>query len=239
MSQTGTKPQAERTTFVNVLIISDDPGLQTPLKQSLEAEGFRPVIAGTVISALETLSSRPVDLILLDPALPGQPGLGLLKSLRYAYKDIPVILLTSENEMNDKLQDSVHVTCDCLTAPFEAGELMIRIRSVMDRMKTDTNMLAAKSLHIGIIEIDRTERTFKIAGQLVKTTSKEFGLMWLLCENPKKVFSRERLLDQVWGCQYCGQTRSVDMTVKRLREKMKPYGHLLATVHGLGYKVEV
>jgi len=239
MSQTGTKPQAERTTFVNVLIIADDFSLQMLLKQSLEAEGFRPAIAGTVISALETLSSRPVDLILLDPALPGQPGYGLLKSLRYAYKDIPVILLTSENEMNDKLQDSAHVTCDCLASPFEAGELVMRIQALMDKTKANTSILAANSLHIGVIEIDRTERTFKIAGQPVRTTSKEFELMWLLCENPKKVFSRERLLDQVWGCQYCGQTRSVDMTVKRLREKMKPYGHLLATVHGLGYKVEV
>ncbi|MNC62397.1 Sensory transduction protein regX3 [compost metagenome] len=106
----------------------------------------------------------------------------------------------------------------------------------MRRMKA---VAPPETISIGCIEIDKRERSLKLNGQLIKTTSKEFDFMWLLCTNPKKVFTREQLLDRVWGFDYYGHTRSVDMMVNRLREKIKPNDHLVATVHGTGYKLEV
>jgi len=222
---------------VNILIIEDDSSIQMLLKLSLEVEGFSPIVAGTVSEGLRELSSSSIDLILLDLMLPDQSGFELLKQLRLAYKDIPVIVLTAKNEMNDKILGFQLGADDYLTKPFETRELVLRIRAVMRRMKADTNP-SSDLLQIGVLEIDCAERTLKVAGKLVKTTSKEFELMWLLCKNPKKVFSREHLLDQVWGYDYYGQTRAVDMLVNRLREKLKPHEHILATVHGTGYKLE-
>ncbi|MEW9699430.1 response regulator transcription factor [Paenibacillus sp. SI8] len=223
---------------MNILIIEDDSSIQMLLKLSLEVEGFHPTVAGTIAAGLEHLAAEPTDLILLDLMLPDQSGFELLKTLQIAYKEIPVIVLTARNEMNDKILGFQLGADDYLTKPFETRELILRIRAVMRRMKAEPTE-AADILQAGVIEIDKTERTFKVAGCLVKTTSKEFDLLWLLCKNPKKVFTREHLLDQVWGYEYYGQTRSVDMMVNRLREKMKPHGHVLATVHGTGYKLEV
>ncbi|WP_442600648.1 response regulator transcription factor [Paenibacillus sp. KN14-4R] len=224
---------------MNLLIIEDDASIQMLLKLSLEVEGFHPTISGTISEGLAELSSRTFDLILLDLMLPDQSGFELLKSLRQSYKDIPVILLTAKNEMNDKILGFQLGADDYLTKPFETRELVMRIRAVMRRMRSESTLPTSETLQVGVIEIDREKRTLRVADQLIKTTSKEFELMWLLCKNPKKVFSREHLLDQVWGYEYYGQTRAVDMLINRLREKLKPHGYVLATVHGMGYKLEV
>ncbi|OPH53408.1 hypothetical protein BC351_05970 [Paenibacillus ferrarius] len=224
---------------MNILIIEDDSSIQMLLKLSLEVEGFQAVVAGTVASGLHELETRPIDLILLDLMLPDQSGFELLMTLQQTYKEIPVIVLTAKNEMNDKILGFQLGADDYLTKPFETRELVMRIRAVMRRMTPDSAAQAVDVLQAGIIEMDRNERTMKVAGKLIKTTSKEFDLLWLLAKNPKKVFTREHILDQVWGFEYYGQTRSVDMMVNRLREKIKPYDHVLATVHGMGYKLEV
>ncbi|MCR8644364.1 response regulator transcription factor [Paenibacillus sp. N1-5-1-14] len=224
---------------MNILIIEDDSSIQMLLKLSLEVEGFYPTVTGTVTEGLAELSARIYDLILLDLMLPDQSGFELLKLLRQTHKEIPVIVLTAKNEMNDKILGFQLGADDYLTKPFETRELIMRIRAVMRRMRIEPPAPTTESIHIGIIEIDRTECTLRVAGHLIKTTSKEFDLMWLLCKNPKKVFSREQLLDQVWGYEYYGQTRAVDMLINRLRDKLKPHGNVLATVHGMGYKLEV
>ena len=224
---------------MNILIIEDDSSIQMLLKLSLEVEGFHPLVVGTIASGLHELASGPIDLILLDLMLPDQSGFELLKILQQTYKEIPVIVLTAKNEMNDKILGFQLGADDYLTKPFETRELIMRIRAVMRRMTPDKPEQAADILQVGFIEIDRNERSVKVAGNLIKTTSKEFDLLWLLCKNPKKVFTREHILDQVWGFEYYGQTRSVDMMVNRLREKIKPYDYVLATVHGTGYKLEV
>ena len=224
---------------MNILIIEDDSSIQMLLKLSLEVEGFHPLVVGTIASGLHELASGPIDLILLDLMLPDQSGFELLKILQQTYKEIPVIVLTAKNEMNDKILGFQLGADDYLTKPFETRELIMRIRAVMRRMTPDKPEQAADILQVGFIEIDRNERSMKVAGNLIKTTSKEFDLLWLLCKNPKKVFTREHILDQVWGFEYYGQTRSVDMMVNRLREKIKPYDYVLATGHGTGYKLEV
>jgi len=221
---------------MNILIIEDDPSIQMLLKLSLEVEGFRPEVAGSVAEGLEALKGRRTDLILLDLMLPDQSGLELLQTLQQQYPMIPVIVLTAKNEMNDKILGFQLGADDYLTKPFETRELIVRIRAVMRRMKAPA--VSEDTLRIGDIEIDKTERSLKLAGNLIKTTGKEFDFLWLLCSHPKKVFTREEILEQVWGFEYYGQTRSVDMMVNRLREKMKPYDHLVATVHGMGYKLE-
>ncbi|MDR6883360.1 response regulator transcription factor [Bacillus sp. 3255] len=224
---------------MHILIIEDDSSIQMLLKLSLEVEGFQPTVAGTIAAGLDVLASQPVDLILLDLMLPDQSGFELLKTLQQCYKEIPVIVLTAKNEMNDKILGFQLGADDYLTKPFETRELIMRIRAVMRRVATDSPGPASDVLQAGIIEMDRNERSLKVAGKPVKTTSKEFDFLWLLAKNPKKVFTREHILDQVWGFEYYGQTRSVDMLVNRLREKIKPHDHVLATVHGMGYKLEV
>ncbi|GGH31505.1 response regulator transcription factor [Paenibacillus segetis] len=222
---------------MNILIIEDDPSIQMLLKLSLEVEGYQPKAVGTVAEGLLELEAGLTHLILLDLMLPDRSGFELLQLLQQQYKTIPVIVLTAKNEMNDKILGFQLGADDYLTKPFETRELIERIKAVMRRMKVTTS--PPDIIRIGIVEIDKNERSCKIAGQQLKMTSKEFDFMWLLCTNPKKVFTREDLLDQVWGYDYYGHTRSVDMMVNRLREKMKPHEHLVATVHGTGYKLEV
>lgn len=222
---------------MNILIIEDDPSIQMLLKLSLKVEGFHPVVAGTVAAGLKELEAGDTDLILLDLMLPDCSGFELLQVLQQKYKTVPVIVLTAKNEMNDKILGFQLGADDYLTKPFETRELIERIKAVMRRMQK--TVTTSETIQIGIIEIDKNERSCTIGGQALRMTSKEFDFLWLLCSNPKKVFTREELLDQVWGYEYYGQTRSVDMMVKRLREKLKPHENLVTTVHGTGYKLEV
>ncbi|MNV42451.1 Phosphate regulon transcriptional regulatory protein PhoB [compost metagenome] len=221
---------------MNILIIEDDPSIQMLLKLSLEVEGYQTKAVGTVTKAWDELATWSTDLILLDLMLPDRSGFELLQMLQQQYKSVPVIVLTAKNEMNDKILGFQLGADDYLTKPFETRELIERIKAVMRRMKM---VAPPEVIKIGPIEIDKYGRTCKIGEQWLKTTSKEFDFMWLLCPHPKKVFTREDLLDQVWGYDYYGHTRSVDMVVNRLREKMKPNEHLIATIHGTGYKLEV
>ncbi|WP_212978398.1 response regulator transcription factor [Paenibacillus azoreducens] len=223
--------------MMNILIIEDDSSIQMLLKLSLEVEGYRTETAGSVSEGLKVLTNRRTDLILLDLMLPDRSGFELLQILQREYRSVPVIVLTAKNEMNDKILGFQLGADDYLTKPFETRELVERIKAVMRRTKAAAP--ASETVQVGCIEIDRRERSCQIAGKPLKTTSKEFDFLWLLCTNPKTVFTREQLLDQVWGYEYYGQTRSVDMMVNRLREKMKPHDHLVATVHGTGYKLEV
>lgn len=222
---------------MNILIIEDDASIQMLLKLSLEVEGYRPSVASSVAEGLDILAEGQTDLVLLDLMLPDRSGFELLQQLQRQYRNIPVIVLTAKNEMNDKILGFQLGADDYLTKPFETRELVERIKAVMRRMRA--SQPPSETVAIGCIEIDRRERSCRIAGKPLKTTSKEFDFLWLLCTNPKKVFTREELLDQVWGYEYYGHTRSVDMMVNRLREKMKPHDHLVATVHGTGYKLEV
>ncbi|MHA0856735.1 response regulator transcription factor [Paenibacillus sp. CMAA1364] len=221
---------------MNILIIEDDPSIQMLLKLSLEVEGYHPKVVGTVAMGLIEIESGYADIILLDIMLPDRSGFELLQILQRQYSAVPVIVLTAKNAMNDKILGFQLGADDYLTKPFETRELIERIKAVMRRMKV---VVSTEFIRIGPIEIDKHERSCKIADQLLKMTSKEFDFMWLLCANPKRVFTREDLLDQVWGYDYYGNTRSVDMMVNRLREKMRPNEHLVATVHGSGYKLEV
>ncbi|WMT42209.1 response regulator transcription factor [Paenibacillus sp. D2_2] len=223
---------------MNILIIEDDPSIQMLLKLSLKVEGFHPVVAGTVAAGLKELEAGDTDLILLDLMLPDCSGFELLQVLQQKYKTVPVIVLTAKNEMNDKILGFQLGADDYLTKPFETRELIERIKAVIRRTRKAVTT-SSEVIQIGIIEIDKDERSCTIAGQPLKMTCKEFDFLWLLCSNPKKVFTREELLDQVWGYEYYGHTRSVDMMVKRLREKLKPHENLVATVHGTGYKLEV
>jgi len=221
---------------MRILIIEDDPSIQMLLKLSLQVEGYDVSVAGTVREGNEQLHLTPYNLILLDLMLPDQSGFQFLQTLQKQYPQIPVIVLTAKNAMNDKILGFQLGADDYMTKPFETRELVERIKAVMRRIKTPA---VNNVVVIGNIEIDYDERMLKLDGKSIKTTTKEFDFMWLLCTNPKKVFTREQLLDAVWGYDYYGPTRSVDMMVNRLREKLKPYENIVATVHGKGYKLEV
>ncbi|MNZ33844.1 Sensory transduction protein regX3 [compost metagenome] len=160
-------------------------------------EGFQAKAVGTITDGLSELEGGHADLVLLDLMLPDGSGFELLQRMHQEYTSIPVIVLTAKNEMNDKILGFQLGADDYLTKPFETRELLERIKAVMRRMKAD---VPPETINIGCIEIDKRERSLKLSGQLIKTTSKEFDFMWLLCTNPKKVFTREQLLDRVWGC---------------------------------------
>lgn len=221
---------------MNVLIIEDDPSIQMLLKLSLQVEGYAPTVVGTVKDGFTALDNYSFDLILLDITLPDDSGFQFLQTLQQNKQLIPVIVLTAKNAMNDKILGFQLGADDYMTKPFETRELIERIKAVMRRMKAES---PSQSVKLGNIEIDHAQRTLKILGKIIKTTTKEFDFMWLLCSHPKKVFTREQLLDLVWGFDYYGPTRSVDMMVNRLRDKLKPHEHIVVTVHGTGYKLEV
>jgi len=221
---------------MEILIIEDDPSIQMLLKLSLTVEGFSATVVGTVKEGIDLIQKQKIDLVLLDLTLPDELGYQFLQYIKEHQIVLPVIVLTAKNAMNDKILGFQLGADDYLTKPFETRELIERIKAVMRRIRPS----APSDIKIvGPIEIDQASRTVKVDGTIVKTTTREFDFMWLLCSHPKKVFTREQLLDLVWGYEYFGQTRSVDMTVNRLRDKLKPYDHIIVTVHGTGYKLEV
>lgn len=222
---------------MEILIIEDDPSIQMLLNLSLKVEGYKTIVVGTVKEGIECIKYKKLDIVLLDLTLPDGLGYHFLEYVREYEMTLPIIVLTAKNDMNDKILGFQLGADDYITKPFETRELIERIKAVMRRMKVQTT--EPDCIRLGPIEINRMSRTLTLNKQDIKTTTKEFEFMWLLCSHPKKVFTREQILDLVWGYEYFGQTRSVDMVVNRLRDKFKPYDSIIATIHGTGYKLEV
>ncbi|MDR2569955.1 MAG: response regulator transcription factor [Oscillospiraceae bacterium] len=221
-----------------VLIIEDDGNIAELLRLYLEKDGFSVTIAENGAIGVAVFKRDEPDLILLDIMMPVLDGWGVCKEVR-AVSNVPIIMLTAKGETIDKVTGLEMGADDYIVKPFEVGELMARIHAVMRRFDV-TGGSVEKRLTFDNLIIDMDSFELLVRGKRVDTPPKEMELLFHLASSPNRVYTRNQLLDEVWGFDYFGDSRTVDVHVKRLREKLENVSNKwsLKTVWGVGYKFE-
>lgn len=221
-----------------ILVVDDEENVSGLLKLYLEAEGFIVEIAEDGLKALELAKSIKPDLIILDIMLPFKNGWQVAQEIRKDM-DTPIIMLSAKGEESDKILGLNLGGDDYVTKPFSPGEITARVKAILRRTKVEVQ--ESVILNFPKLVIDFSKYEIIASGIKIVSTPKEVELMWLLANNPGIVFTRDRLLDKIWGYDYLGDSRTVDTHVKRLRrkiEKCELYTYI-QTVWGVGYKFEV
>ncbi|MCL2111356.1 MAG: response regulator transcription factor [Clostridiales bacterium] len=233
-------------TAPKILIIEDDPSIRELVTWNLSEEGYGCVSACDGREGLEQVRSEAPDLILLDLMLPVMGGFEVVKELRRDGVGTPIIMLTAKNEEADKVIGLEFGADDYITKPFGVRELKARIKAVLRRYRPDgdvdesvANASSANGdvIDIGDLVIDVPRHEVTAGDESVSLTLKEFELLRILAENRGMVLTREQLLDSVWGYEYLGETRTVDVHIRYLRRKLGAAGEHISTVRGLGYKM--
>ena len=221
-----------------ILIVDDDQNICELLRLYIEKEGFATVIANDGKQALELFESENPVLIMLDIMLPGLDGWQVCREIRKK-SQVPIIMLTAKGEVFDKVLGLELGADDYVVKPFEAKEVVARIKAVLRRSGQQGD--AVKEVKYDKLSINLTNYELKVNGVQVDTPPKEMELIYHLASNPNRVFTRDQLLDEVWGFDYYGDSRTVDVHVKRLREKLEGVSDkwALKTVWGVGYKFVV
>jgi len=223
----------------SVLIIEDDSNIAELLRLYMEKDGFTVTIAGDGAVGLSEFEKNKPDLILLDIMLPEVDGWGVCREIR-AVSNVPIIMLTAKGETLDKVTGLEMGADDYIVKPFEVGELMARIHTVMRRFNV-TEEPEGKRLTFDNLVIDMDSFELLVNGKRVEAPPKEMELLYHLASSPNRVYTRNQLLDEVWGFDYFGDSRTVDVHIKRLREKLENVSDkwTLKTVWGVGYKFEL
>jgi two-component system alkaline phosphatase synthesis response regulator PhoP len=222
---------------MKILVAEDDRDIADLIAHYLHKQGWTTHIASAGDDALAYARRQPVDLVILDVMLPVLSGLEICRALRgdKATETIPIIMVTARAEETDRIVGLDIGADDYLAKPFSPNELVARVRALMRRSKrTDSEVT---TLSVGSIVMDLSRHTVSDAGRDVKLTAKEFLLLQYLLEHPGRVLSRDLLLGDVWGYRYTGGTRTVDVHVRRLREKLPALVDALVTVKQFGYKL--
>ena len=222
-----------------VLIIEDDNNIAELLHLYLEKEGFDTRVARDGGAGVQTFADYAPDLVLLDIMLPVMDGWAVLNSIRQA-GDTPVIMLTAKGEVEDRVSGLERGADDYIVKPFEMKEVLARIHAVL-RRSCPEETAGEKKLSFDNLTVDLDAYELTVKGQRVDTPPKEMELLFHLASAPNRVFTRNQLLDEVWGFDYFGDSRTVDVHIKRLREKLEGISDRwnLKTVWGVGYKFEV
>jgi len=220
-----------------ILIVDDEPLLVKGLKYSLEQDGYEIFTAFDGEEALEKVKEQKVDLILLDLMLPKIDGLQVCQQIRLN-SQIPIIMLTAKGEDMSKILGLEYGADDYLTKPFNILELKARIKAVLRRYQSIDQPIEERIIKIDDFKINTLGRKVSLNGEDINLTAKEFDLLLLLASNPGKIYSREELLEIIWGYEYFGDLRTVDVHIRRLREKIELNssnpGYIL-TKWGVGY----
>jgi two-component system response regulator RegX3 len=230
--------QADRRTH-RILLVEDEPGLAESVRYALGSEGFDVIVADTGVGGLESARANQPDLVLLDLMLPGMSGLDVCRQIRSS-SDVPIIMLTAKDAESDKVAGLELGADDYMTKPFSMRELVARIRAQL-RRATKTGALAESNevLRGGAVELDIDAHEARLNGLPVDLRPKEFELLESLMRRRNRLAARHTLIDEVWGPSYFGDTKTLDVHIKRLRQKLEPDParptHIV-TVRGLGYK---
>ena len=221
-----------------VLIVEDDGNIAELLHLYLEKEGFETAVAGDGLKGLEQFGAFQPDLVLLDIMLPGMDGWAVCRKIRESAKT-PIIMLTAKGETTDKVTGLEMGADDYIVKPFEMKEVLARIHAVLRRYGDEGTAERKLTFDKLVINLDSYELI--VDGKRVDTPPKELELLFHLASSPNRVFTRNQLLDEVWGFDYFGDSRTVDVHIKRLREKLEGVSDkwCLKTVWGVGYKFEV
>lgn len=227
----------------SILIVDDEPKMRDLVKMYLERDGYKVTEAGDGEQALKLLNSSFFDLVVLDIMMPKIDGLSVCKEIR-KHLDIPIIMLTAKGEEIDRVIGFELGADDYVVKPFSPRELVARVKAMMRRVGSRTNANDKAVLKFSGLTINTEAREADVDGNKLSMTPKEFELLTFLAKNPGKVYTREQLLEFVWGYDFYGDLRTVDTHVKKIREKLSRYGDgqaasYISTVWGVGYKFEV
>ena len=206
---------------MKILVVDDEKLLVKGIKYNLEQEGYQVVTAFDGEEAVRLAHDESVDLILLDIMLPKMDGLSVCRSIR-GFSNVPIIMLSAKSEDIDKILGLEYGADDYITKPFNIREVTSRIKAILRRCSAPSSSKSANDMLVsGDITLDYNFRHAIISGKTIELTSKEFDLLELFIKNPQKVYTRENLLDIAWGFDYPGDVRTVDVHIRRLREKIE------------------
>lgn len=225
--------------MTRILIVEDEPSLSEPLAFLLEREGYEPTIVADGISAVAEFERNGSDLVLLDLMLPGLPGTEVCREIR-SRSSVPIIMLTAKDSEIDIVVGLELGADDYVTKPYSTRELLARIRAILRRRTEDEGDREAV-LEAGTVRMDVERHTVAVGGKETSMPLKEFELLEVLLRNAGRVLTRGQLIDRVWGSDYYGDTKTLDVHIKRIRsriEKEPSEPTMLLTVRGLGYRFE-
>lgn len=218
-----------------ILVVDDDRRIRDLVKIFLEPEGFQILEAADGVEALYIMEQDKVSMVILDILMPNMDGFTLCEKIREFY-EIPLLMVTAKTETQDKVRGFGLGTDDYLTKPFDPQELVVRVKALMRRYEINTS----GSIEIGLTRLDRKKYTVMMAGAASTLPMKEFELLFTLAGAPGRTFSREILIENIWGYDFDGNERTLDVHIGRLREKFPEdvSGFRIRTLRGLGYRLE-
>lgn len=219
-----------------IMIVDDDPYIRELVRVFMLKEGFDVIEASDGADALKQLETVQVDMVIMDIMMPNMDGWELCKELREHY-DIPLLMLTAKGETSQKVKGFELGTDDYLVKPFEPVELAMRVKALLKRYK----IASSQRVQVGDLSMNRKTYEVTVGSESVTLPLKEFELLYKLASYPGKTFSRDQLIEQIWGFDYEGNERTVDVHINRLRERFPEERHAfrIATIRGLGYRMEV
>lgn len=223
-----------------ILIVEDEEALSDPLAFLLGREGFQTIVVDNGLDALPVFDREGADLVLLDVMLPGMSGMEVCRKLREV-SSVPIIMLTAKDSELDKVLGLELGADDYVTKPYSARELIARIRAVLRRRSAETDSATESVLQGGPVRMDIDRHVVTVNGAEISMPLKEFELLEILLRNVGRVMTRGQLIERVWGADYVGDTKTLDVHIKRLRSKIEPDSsapQYVVTVRGLGYKFE-
>src|SRR5262245_3390364 len=220
----------------NILVVDDDPNIRELVGVFLQREGFDVAYAADGVEALAKLETLKADLVILDVMMPAMDGWELCRELRASY-DLPLLMLTAKGETAQKIKGFQLGTDDYLVKPFEPLELVARVKALLKRYRIATS----QTVQVGELLMDRKTYEVTVEGQSLTLPRKEFELLFKLAAYPGRTFSRDQLIEDIWGYDFEGNERTLDVHINRLRERFPEEKHSfkIRTIRGLGYRVEV
>lgn len=224
-----------------VLVVDDEERIRRLLKLYLEKEGYEVVECDAGDLALEKALTENFDAMLLDVMLPGIDGIEVLRMIRDSdKKNLPIVMITAKGEENDRITGFLTGADDYVVKPFSPREVMLRLSSLMNRVRKVVDTDSEEKLDYDVLQLYPKSRLLLVEGVPVSVTPKEFDLLFFLAKTPEHVYTREELLENVWGYQYFGDLRTIDTHIKRLREKIETESEvsarMIVTVWGRGYR---
>lgn len=222
--------------MVRILIADDDASILELIHMYLTREGYNVHRARDGQEAFDMLSDGKWDLIILDVMMPHMDGWQLCMDIRRYYGDVPILLVTAKGEAEDKIKGFRLGTDDYLAKPFVPEELVMRVKALLRRYR----IFAGESLTIGNVRLDAATKEAEVDGSLQPLPAKEFELIYTLAGFPGQIFTRDQLIEKIWGHDYDGDERTVDVHIKRLRDRFSEQnGFTIQTIRGIGYRIEV
>lgn len=223
--------------MTKLLVVDDDAHIRELVKVFLQHEGLEVIEATDGVDALSKLAAEKVDMVVMDIMMPNMDGWALCEEIRSFDTDLPILMLTAKGETSQKVKGFHLGTDDYLVKPFEPAELIVRVKSILKRYRISLSQV----VEAGNVKLNRSTHEVDLDGETILLRLKEFELLFTLASYVGKTFSREQLIEEIWGFDYEGDERTVDVHIKRIRERFpqEVSGFVIRTIRGLGYRLEL